>query len=88
MGSTLATVLLSKHVPLVEGVLRFAVLAILQLVIAWLAQRVALVEQAIKSEPRVLLFGGELGQAALLNERVTEVEIKSAVRENGQGDLR
>ncbi len=30
LGSTLATVLLSKDVPLIEGVLAFAVLAILQ----------------------------------------------------------
>lgn len=88
LGSTLATVLLSKDVPLLEGVLGFAVLAILQFVIAWLAQRVSPVEAAIKAEPRVLLRDGQLDHAALLDERVTTEEIKSAVRKGGHGDLR
>lgn len=39
LGSTLATVLLSKDVALVEGVLAFAVLIALQFGIAWLSVR-------------------------------------------------
>lgn len=88
LGSTLATVLLSKDVPLLEGVLAFAVLAILQYAIAWVAQRVSSVEDAIKAEPRILLLDGKVDLDALLDERVTEEEIRSAVRKGGQGDLR
>lgn len=88
LGSTLATVLLSKDVPLLEGVLAFAVLAILQFVIAWVAQRVSSVEDAVKAEPRILLLDGKVDLDALLDERVTEEEIRSAVRKGGQGDLR
>lgn len=87
LGSTLATVLLSKDVPLLEGVLGFAVLATLQFVIAWIAQRAKPIEAAIKSEPRVLLQGGKIDQSALLAERVTDEEIRAAVRKGGMGDL-
>ncbi len=37
LGSTLATILLSKTVPLAEGILAFALLIALQYVIAWLS---------------------------------------------------
>ena len=88
LGSTLATVLLSKDVPLTEGLLGFAVLAVLQFAIAWLAQRVLPVEAAIKATPRTLLCDGQIDQAALLDERVTVEEIKAAVRKGALGDLR
>ncbi|RZL29544.1 MAG: DUF421 domain-containing protein [Sphingomonas sp.] len=88
LGSTLATVLLSKDVPLTEGLLGFAILAVLQFAIAWLAQRVPSVEVAIKATPRLLLRDGRIDQAALLDERVTVEEIKAAVRKGALGDLR
>lgn len=87
LGSTLATVLLSKDVALAEGVLAFVVLAALQFVIAWAAQRASPIEAAIKSQPRVLLLDGEINQAALLDERVTREEVAAAVRKGGYGDL-
>ncbi len=87
LGSTLATVLLSKDVPLAEGVLGFALLAALQFVIAWSAQRFPPVAAAIKAEPRILLRDGKVDHRALLDERVSAVEIKAAVRSHGLGDL-
>ncbi|GAA0675758.1 uncharacterized membrane protein YcaP (DUF421 family) [Sphingomonas insulae] len=87
LGSTLATVLLSKDVPLDEGVLAFVILAALQFVIAWIAQRVSPVEAAIKSSPRTLLCDGQFDEAALLDERVTRDEVAAAVRKSGGGDL-
>ena len=87
LGSTLATVLLSKDVPLLEGVLAFALLAALQFGIAWSAQRAPKIEAAIKSEPRVLLWDGQIDEAALLEERVTRDELMAAVRKGGAGDF-
>ena len=87
LGSTLATVLLSKDVPLLEGVLGFAVLATLQFLLAWVAQRVKPVEDVIKAAPRMLLRDGKVDHQAMLDERVTAEEIKSAVRKGGHGDL-
>ena len=87
LGSTLATVLLSKDVPLSEGVLGFAVLALLQFIIAWVAQRFEPVEAAVKANPRVLLRDGVIDADAMLAERVTKSEIAAAVRQAGYGDF-
>lgn len=87
LGSTLATVLLSKDVPLLEGVLGVAVLAILQFVIAWISLRSSAVEAVVKATPRVLLRDGVIDHAALRAERVTPEEVAAAVRQGGSGDL-
>ncbi len=87
LGSTLATVLLSKDVPLSEGVLGFAVLALLQFIIAWFAQRFEPVEAAVKADPRMLLRDGVNDADAMLAERVTKSEIAAAVRQAGYGDF-
>lgn len=88
LGSTLATVLLSKDVPLIEGVLGFVVLAILQFIISWLARRRPWFEAIVKAEPRILFRDGIFVPRALSDERVTEEEVRSAIRGSGIGDLR
>jgi uncharacterized membrane protein YcaP (DUF421 family) len=87
LGSTLATVLLSKDVALAEGVLAFALLAALQFVIAWSSQRSSLIERLAKSEPRLLLANGTFASEALRAERVTRDEVRAAVRGAGIGSL-
>ena len=87
LGSTLATVLLSKDVALVEGVLAFAVLIALQFVIAWLSVRSATVRRLVKSEPTLLLHQGTWLPAAMAAERVTAGEVRAAVRAQGIGSL-
>ncbi|MEP7316055.1 MAG: YetF domain-containing protein [Sphingomicrobium sp.] len=87
LGSTLATVLLTKDIPLAEGVIGFAVLAALQFVITWTAKRSNAVESTIKAEPRIILIEGQFDRKAMEKERVTEEEVRSAVRKTGQGDL-
>lgn len=87
LGSTLATILLTKDVALAEGVLAFAVLVLLQFVIAFLAIRSRWAERLVKSQARILLTDGVVDQRALRMERVTESEIHSAIRAAGFGDL-
>lgn len=57
LGSTLATVLLSPSVPLVEGVVALALLVYLQYAITWLSARVPAVRSLVKSEPTLPLHG-------------------------------
>lgn len=83
LGSTLATVLLSKDVPLVEGVAAFVILAAMQFAVTWSSVRSKHFREWIKAEPRVLLRDGEFDEAALCDERVTRDEVMAAVR--GQG---
>lgn len=87
LGSTLATVLLSKDVALAEGALALALLISLQFVITWLSVRVSWVKQLITGEPLMLLYRGEYLTAALRQARVTKEEVRSAVRSSGVGQL-
>lgn len=87
LGSTFATVLLSKDVALAEGVAAFAVLIFGQYAVARLSVRFRWVRRAVKSEPRVLLLRGQLLHDAMRQERVTANEIESVVRGAGLGSL-
>jgi len=86
LGSTLATVLLSKDVALAEGVLAFMLLIALQFSVAWLSVRSPWVEALVKSEPTLLLYRGQFLRPAMKRERVSKAEIEAAVREQGVAD--
>ena len=85
LGSTLATILLSKDVAFTEGVLAFLVLVLLQYAIAALSVRSKRVERLAKSNPTTLLLDGRLDDQALRRERVTREEVLAAVRGSGAG---
>jgi uncharacterized membrane protein YcaP (DUF421 family) len=87
LGSTLATVLLTNDVALVEGILAFALLISLQYVIAWLSVRSERLQGMIKSEPALLLYRGRLLRQALKAERVAEEEVRAAIRSQGLASL-
>lgn len=87
LGSTLATILLSKDVALAEGVLAFTMLIGLQFVVAWLSVRSKTFSQLVKAEPRLLVYQGEILPSALRAERVAEEEVLAAVRQHGMGAI-
>lgn len=80
LGSTLASVVISKSVALAEGMLAFAVLISLQFIVAWLSVRSSTIGKLVKADPRMLFFNGIFLRAAMRDERVTEVEILAAIR--------
>lgn len=83
LGSTLASVLTSKNVTLAQGVLAFALLIGLQFVITWLSVRFGWLRRLVKAEPTLLLRDGRVLHAALRRQRVTESELRAAVRAKG-----
>ncbi len=87
LGSTLATVLLSRSVPLVEGVTALALLVGLQFLITWLSVRWPLFRRLVKSEPTLLMLRGAPLDAALRAQRVTLDELMAAVRSQGIADM-
>jgi len=87
LGSTLATILLTNDVALVEGLVAFILLIGLQLAITWLSVRSQRVRELIKAEPTLLLHRGELLRGAMRRERVTEAEVEAAVRAQGMASL-
>jgi uncharacterized membrane protein YcaP (DUF421 family) len=70
-----------------EGVLAFGVLITLQFAIVWLAGRSAAVRRLVKAESTLLLHRGRLLKDVIATERVTEEEIRPAVRAQGIGIL-
>ncbi len=83
LGSTLATVLLSKSVALAEGLLAFVLLVGLQYAVAWLSVRSPRFGALVKSEPSLLLHRGRFLEGAMRRQRVTQEEVVSALRSSG-----
>ena len=88
LGSTLATVILSKSVALLDGALAFLMLIFLQFCITWLSVRYKRVKQLITNDPTLLLYKGEVLHGVLKKERITLEEIYVAAREKGLTDLK
>ncbi|WP_284164786.1 YetF domain-containing protein [Frigidibacter sp. SD6-1] len=83
LGSTLATVLLSRDVALAEGAAAFATLIGGQYIITWLSVRSRSVRRLVKSEPALLVSRGAFLDAAMMRSRVTQAEIHAAMRAEG-----
>jgi uncharacterized membrane protein YcaP (DUF421 family) len=88
LGSTLASVLLSKSVALAEGVLALGLLIFLQYVITWLSVRSSGFQSMIKAEPTLLVHRGRFLEAAMRAERITREEILAAMRASGAPEVR
>jgi uncharacterized membrane protein YcaP (DUF421 family) len=83
LGSTLATVLLTKSVALLDRLLAFGLLIALQYGITWLSVRSQAVSRLVKSEPTLLVYQGRFLAAALRAERLTEGEVLAQLRAQG-----
>jgi uncharacterized membrane protein YcaP (DUF421 family) len=82
-GSTLSTALLSKDASLVQVVSAFAVLVAMQFVVTWLSVRSTRVSRAVKSSPALLLHRGVFVDDTMRGERVSEPEVRAAIRAAG-----
>lgn len=86
LGSTLATVLLSKDVALLEGIAAFALLVVLQYAVTWASVRSKRVRNWVKSEPTLLFHNSTYVDSALRRERVTPDEVHATLRSHGFSD--
>ena len=59
LGSTLASLLLSKDVTLADGALAFALLIGLQFAVTWSSVRVGWLRRVVTGEPLMLVYRGE-----------------------------
>lgn len=87
LGSTLATVILSKDVVLVDGVLAFFLLIFLQYMITWLSVRNQNISNLVKSSPSLLVYKGQMIKKIMREERIDEDEIYAVVRKNGLSSI-
>lgn len=79
-GSVLATVITSKSIALIEGLLALILLIFLQFVITSLSVRVKWFRKLIKSDPTFLYNEGQFLESAMTDTRVVKGEILAAVR--------
>ena len=86
LGSTLATVLLSKSVALAEGVTAMALLIALQFGVAWVVARSNRFETFVKSKPALVYRHGFL-TGPMKVSRVSHDELRQAARTAGHADL-
>jgi uncharacterized membrane protein YcaP (DUF421 family) len=84
-GSALSTLLTSKDVPLMEGMTAIALLVLLQFIITWLAVRSKPVSKVVKTRPTLVMKSGEFLHDAMKTVRVTEGEMRTAMRQHGLG---
>lgn len=87
LGSTLATVLLTKDVAFLEGALAFCMLALLQWLVSRLSVSSRWFSKLVRSRPRLLVENGTYRSAAMREERVTADEIDAALRNAGIGRM-
>lgn len=65
----------------------FTVLICLQFAVTWLSVRYASIRKLVKAEPRLPFSEGAFLPTAMQQERVTEDEIRAAVRAKGYASL-
>ena len=88
LGSTLATILLNSDVSWTEGALAFALLAVLQIVVAWSTTRRPALRKVVTSRPTLIFRQGEPLADVMRGQRISLDEIRQAARSSGVGDLR
>lgn len=86
LGSTLATILLSKDVSWTEGAFALALLTALQFLVAWTAARWPALRKAVTATPVVLVSDGVVDDTAVLRSRLTRSQLMQAIRSGGYGD--
>lgn len=87
IGSTFSAILTSKDLALAEGVAALGLLVGLQYVVTFLSVRIKGIDRLVKSEPTLLLKDGAPLPGALHQQRVTEEELRAAIRTSGGAEL-
>ena len=87
LGSCLASVALSKSIPLADGVAAFSLFILLQYALTWLSVRSKAVQALITNSPTLLFYQGEFLRRAMKEQRITEEDIFHACRQQGLSTL-
>ena len=83
IGSTLASIITSKSLALVEGLVALGLLVAMQFLVTALSVRFEGFNRVIKAEPALVLRDGRMLPRAMRRARLTEGEIEAAARAAG-----
>lgn len=87
LGSTAATILLSRDASVAEGLVALGVLIGAQYVVATLSVRWPVVRGVVQSRPVAVVVHGDYRTQAMSDERLTRSDIDQAVRRQGHGSV-
>lgn len=87
LGSILASLIISKDVPLAQGLTAFGLLILLQFVVTSASIRYGWVKRIVSSEPRLLMRNGQFLESQMNASRMTEGDVLGAIRQHGVDDL-
>ena len=87
LGASFGRILTARSVALAEAVTAFALLVVLQFVVAAVRVRSRSFDQVVTAAPSLLFYRGDIQRAAMREERVTEDELLGAARQSGFGSL-
>lgn len=83
IGSTLASVITSSTLSLVDGLAALGLLVGMQFVVTSASVRCSWFNEAVKAEATLLVRHGELLPHAMRRQRITSDEIEAAIRQSG-----
>lgn len=83
VGSVFAGTMIEKDTTLLEGLTALATLVLVQTVLAAIAARNERFELLLNGEPTLLFSKGKFLHHAMKKERVTEEEVRAAIRDQG-----
>ncbi len=87
LGSILGAILLNPSVSLAQGIAALVSLVALQFSVTWSSVRIPAVRRIVTGEPVMVMEEGVVLTQALLQARLTEDEIRAAIRSAGIADL-
>jgi uncharacterized membrane protein YcaP (DUF421 family) len=87
LGSTFANGVLSKNISIAQALVGFVVLVGLQFSIAWIIVRVPRIRSVVNPPPKALLVSGKFLRDEMRRNRVTEADVRSAIRNQGESEI-
>jgi uncharacterized membrane protein YcaP (DUF421 family) len=87
IGSAFGRMLTAREVGLLDAVVTFTVLLMLQQAVAWLQQRSPRFGSLIRAKPVLVCYQGRILEDVLSEQRLREAELMQAVRAQGLGSV-
>lgn len=87
IGSAFGRALTASDVALAEAVVAFALLIALQYVVAWMQSRFPGLRSLVTNPPSLLYYRGQFVRAEMRKERLSEDELRAAVRKHNIGSI-
>ena len=87
VGSLMASGILLDNVKLIEAVIAMIAIALCQWTVTFLVTRTRLASKVFKAEPTLLLHEGRMLKDTMKRTRISEEEVRMALRENGIVDI-